>query len=290
MLEPGSKKFKAISSKVKKWAAGKADADYEFFYRPAKERLARFADDGQLEGASEIMKFVTLHSDIGVCSWWNFHKFLDLHLNKGDSENKWKLLLEAMQLRVLENALGYTKPQNTAPANDGRIAMAICDAIILQDPLGANIINGYRQQEERRPMLNPQSAIQYAFALYCHQQKETIDYSKLFKKPLVSAYADLLENIDAGDAQFTQALESACEFHLERSKSSLDYEFSREEDMIIPSELLATIMVRKATGGQISEVPHPLIKPFLEFLKLQRDLGTSDWYKRVRERIEKEFF
>jgi hypothetical protein len=130
----------------------------------------------------------------------------------------------------------------------------------------------------------------YAFDVYYkYIEKKKFDAAGLFKTPLVSAYVDLLQNIEADDSSFLDSLNKACEFHLDRSKNSMDYEFSIESDMIIPSELLAALQVRKSLGHSIDGIEHPLVKQFLPLFELKAEDHLSDLYKSVRKQIEKEY-
>jgi hypothetical protein len=282
-----SKKFKTIQTKVKKWASGKADDDYEVFYLPQKENLENYLA-GKLTESDPIKRLVSINLSLSAYSSWHYDKFLDLFLNQKD-EKAWTYWFEAAASRILTYSLGYTKPQNTAPTNDSEIACAISDAIFLKWlPYAKHITHGFAGYA--KSIVNPQSVIQYTFELYHNYiGKEKFDTAGLFKKPLVSAYVDLLQNIEAEEPSFIDSLNKAAEFHLERSKSSLDYEFSVESDMIVPSELLATLQVRKDLGHTIAGVEHPLVKQFLPLFDLKAEDHLSDLFKSVRKQIEKEY-
>jgi hypothetical protein len=139
-----SKKFNSIAGKVKKWAKGKADNDFQLFYIPAQKRLEDYLEDN-LEASNEIMKLVKLNRALETVSWWNYHKFLDLQLNSGTAhvEKFNSYLFEAVRFRILVNALGFTKPENIGPVHEGPFACSICDAILLDDKLTDNLIVGF---------------------------------------------------------------------------------------------------------------------------------------------------
>jgi hypothetical protein len=282
-----SKKFKTIQTKIKKWASGKADNDYEVFYVPDKETLENYLA-GKITETDPVKRLVKIHLSLEAYGRWHYDKFLDLLLNQKD-ENAWAHWFEAAASRILTYSLGYTKPQNTAPTNDGEIACAISDAIFLKwEPYAKRITDGLAGYP--KSIVNPQSVIQYVFGLYFkYIEKKKFDTAGLFKKPLVSAYADLLQNIEADEASFNDALNKAAEFHLDRSKNSLDFEFSIESDMIIPSELLATLQVRKSLGLSFAGVEHPLVKQYLPLFELNAEDHLSDLFKAVRKQIEKEY-
>jgi len=282
-----SKKFKTIQTKIKKWAAGKPENDYEVFYLPEKENLENYLA-GKLTETDPVKRLVSIHYSIEIYGRWHFDKFLDLFLNKQDA-NAWAHWFEAAASRILTYSLGYTKPKNTAPTNDSEIACGISDAVFLKwQPYAKRITNGVA--EHLQSPINPQSVIQYTFELYFNYvEKKKFDTGALFKEPLVSAYVNLLQNIEAAEASFTDALNKACEFHLDRSKNSMDYEFSVESDMMIPSELLATVQVRKSLGHSIVGIEHPLVKQYLPLFELNAEDHLSDLIKSVRKQIEKEY-
>ena len=283
------KKYKSVVDKIRKWAAGKADRDLEVFLLPAKKRLEEYLED-RMEVTNEIMKIVYINNDLNVNSWWNYHKYLDLQFNGSNEEDAFPYLLEAMEFRILRNVFGYTKPQNIGSVNEGQLACCICDAIFLSDPLLDKLIIGYQENMGKKPpQLNPQSVIQYAHALYFHLQNKAWDPGKFYKKPLIKQYSDLLKNINADVEIFTEVLNVACDFHLERSKNSPSFEFNLEEDMVIPSELLATLKLRKDSGVQLPATLHPLLLPYRELIFNTFKVNTSLFYKTVRKKIEHEF-
>jgi hypothetical protein len=170
------------------------------------------------------------------------------------------------------------------------LACSICDAILLSDKLMHNLIKGYSENfiNGKPPQINPASVIQYANALYYCQSNETIDLHKIFGQPLVKQYANLLENITSQINSFEVALNEACEFHLERSKDNMCYEFNTEENMLIPSELFASLKLRKNKGLELPVLKHPLI---IDYDKLFDNVNVqnSEMYKKVREKIIKEY-
>lgn len=282
-----SKKFKTIRNKVKKWASGKPENDYEVFYIPEKNNLENYLA-GKLPETDPIKRLVSIYMSLVTYSNWHYDKFLDLFLNQSDG-NAWAHWYEAAASRILAYSVGYTKPQNTSPTNDSEIACATCDALTLKWPTYAKrITKGFAGNP--KSIINPQSVIQYALELYFkYNENKTFEASTIFKKPLVSVYVDLLQNITADEVPFLDAMNKACEFHLDRSKSSLDYEFSVESDMIIPSELLATLHIRKNLGHSISNIDHPLLKPCLPIFELDVEDHLSDLFKSVRKKIEEEY-
>lgn len=107
---------------------------------------------------------------------------------------------------------------------------------------------------------------------------------------MLTLYSDLFYNIESPNDLFAKYFEKACEFHLERSKNSMLYEFSWEEDMIIPSELLATLLIRKKLGLTNENVCHPIIMPFLSFLKLEKNSILIDSFEyNLIQKIKKDF-
>jgi hypothetical protein len=282
-----SKKFKTIQTKIKKWASGKPENDYEVIYMPEKENLENYLS-GNLTETDPIKRLVSIHYSLEIYGRWHYDKFLDLFLNQSDG-NAWGHWFEAASSRMLTYSLGYTKPKNTAPTNDSEIACAICDGIFLKwQPYASRITDGFAAHV--KSMINPQSVIQYSFELYNNYiEKNKYDVAGIFKKPLVSVYVDLLQNIEANESSFMDSLNKAAEFHLDRSKNSMDYEFSMESDMIIPSELLATLQVRKSLGHSIAAIEHPLVKQYVALFELNAEDHLSDLYKSVRKQIEKEY-
>jgi hypothetical protein len=283
-----SKKFRTIQTKLKKWVAGKPENDYEVIYMPEKENLENYLS-GKLTETDPIKRLVSIHYSVEIYGRWHYDKFLDLFLNQNDS-NAWAHWFEAAASRMLTYSLGYTKPKNTAPTNDSEIACALSDAIFLKwHPYAKRIVNGF--EDHTKSMINPQSVIQYAFELYYNYiEKKKLDAAGLFKVPLVSAYVDLLQNIEADGSSFIDSLNKAAEFHLDRCKNSMDYEFSVESDMIVPSELLATLQVRKELGHSIDGIEHPLVKQYLPLFELKAEDHLSDLFKSVRKQIEKDYF
>lgn len=275
-----SKKLMSLSKKLKKWAAGKPEQDYEIFFLPAKESLESYVND--IESKPNLSQALDIHASLGAYAAWNFDKFLDLHLNKDKEDEKWFFLTEAMNFRILEFSLGYANPANTAPFNDAHIGLSICDSIVLDNGLGRRLIDGY-SNHDNRPNLNPQSIIQFSYLLFSAYKKTQISTTQLFKAPLIKLYSALLQNIEADFVNFNSRFEEACEYHIERSNNSIEYEFSFESDMLVPSELLAVLKFRKHLGYDIA-IEHALVTPFLDFLSFYHN-PPSDFYNKVRDKL-----
>ncbi|WP_127172107.1 hypothetical protein [Xanthomonas euvesicatoria] len=81
--------------------------------------------------------------------------------------------------------------------------------------------------------------------------------------PLIPAYQQLLDCWRASDrAEFQQAMQTAAEFHISRSKHGTDknkYEFESDLDRVFPAELLAVQALRRRDGLPEFETGHALI-------------------------------
>jgi hypothetical protein len=240
------------------------------------------------------MRIVRLNDALDVSSWWNYHKFLDFYLNHKKDETlatKGNYLIEAIKYSILKYALSYTKPQNIGPINEGKLACAICDAILLSDKLIGNLIKGYSANfiTGKPKQINPNSVIQYANALYYSQENVTTNLQEIFRQPLVKEYANLLDNITSHQVNsFELALNEACEFHLVRSKDNMLYEFNTEDNILIPSELFATLKLRNDKGLELPVLKHPLIIDY-DNLFANVNVQTSEMYRKVREKIIREY-
>lgn len=288
-----SKKYNLVSKKIAKWVKGKSHYDFESSFVPARNILEEYLqNDWNLEGASAINKIVKIHSAIGYYGYWNYCNFLELYSEKSNINEIWKWWIEGAKCRILQYSLGYAFPQNIAPIDDGKIALSICDSIIFDDDLGKNIIEGYFvSKNKKRPLRNPQSVIQYSYNIYNkYCGINHFDFSKISPKKMLDTYWNLFTNIESSNNLFKISFEHACDFHLERSKNSMLYEFSWEEDMLIPSELLATLYIRQKMGLSYDNIHHPLINPFFSFFKKDSEkISINPFIEDVKQKIKKEF-
>jgi len=283
-------KFKSLSAKIGKWALGKADKDYEDFFLPAMKRLQNYLED-KIEAPNDLMKIIYVHNDLNILAWWNYHKFLDLRLNNSWKEENWRFFFDAMQYRILKHSLGYSKPQNIGPVNEGQLACCICDAIFLSDPLVSNLIKGYSENHGRKPpQVNPKSIIQYAFYLYNFLNNYTINLDPIFKSSLEPEFENLYNCMFLDVNHFEQAIFNASEFHLNRSKGNAIYEFNIEEDMMIPSELLATLKIRNSLGLEMPLDYHPLLQPFAEVVLDYSKFNSSEFIDKIKNKIQSDYF
>ncbi len=289
-LTKESKKYESISKRIKKWVKNKPSSDYDNTFIPAKNTLEEYLkEDWNSNNLNLINRIVKIHSAIGAYGYWYYCCFLENLFISENVEKIWEYWRKGAEFRILQYSLGYKFPQNISPIDDGKIALSICDSIIFNNDLGRYIIDGYIcSKKEIQPQRNPHSVIQYACSIYnryYNNNKNNISTEKM-----LTLYSDLFYNIESPNDLFAKYFEKACEFHLERSKNSMLYEFSWEEDMIIPSELLATLLIRKKLGLTNENVCHPIIMPFLSFLKLEKNSILIDSFEyNLIQKIKKDF-
>ncbi|MDR0266558.1 hypothetical protein [Paenibacillus sp.] len=79
------------------------------------------------------------------------------------------------------------------------------------------------------------------------------------------------------------SVNQACEFHLSRTK--MYQEFDTEDKMLLPSEILAPLLLRKRMGLDVGNIEHPLIKDLFPVIEDLIEVDTDPVFLKVVESI-----
>ena len=105
-----------------------------------------------------------------------------------------------------------------------------------------------------------------------------------FPKPLNDIYSNLLNDLkDETKKDINDSLNEACEFHLSRTK--LDQEFDDENYMLLPSEILAPLLLRKRMRIEVENIEHPLIKDLFPVIEGLIEVDTDPVFLKVIQYI-----
>ncbi len=258
---PASPAHHEVAGRVRRWVAGKPEAETDIVRAPARALLVQVAmGDLQPGGAHDLPARIAVHGALEQCASWHFDSALSQVLVRhGDP---WPDLAEAMALRVLAHALAYTRPEALAPHDDAVIGLALCEDLVLGLGHGERILDGYRAHDAR-PQQHPDGVVQVAHELHAAATRRVEPDEALFAEPLAPAYAALVRSLRGSTTDFAAALDDACELHLERSSGIAGRWFAAQTDALVPSELLAAISVRGRLGLKVPSVVHPLLAPYL---------------------------
>ncbi|WP_157804291.1 hypothetical protein [Lysinibacillus xylanilyticus] len=93
-------------------------------------------------------------------------------------------------------------------------------------------------------------------------------------------YSNLLNELaDDTKKDINASVNQACEFLLSRTK--MYQEFDREDKMLLPSEILAPLLLRKRTGLDVENIEHPLIKDLFLVIEDLIDVDTDPVFLKV---------
>ncbi|MFJ7839551.1 hypothetical protein ACIQXG_08740 [Lysinibacillus sphaericus] len=154
------------------------------------------------------------------------------------------------------------------------VCLSACNLLILQETEKAYKLLQYSSLEKIDFNVEPpESVCQFVNKMFStfYNDKE-IPYE--CPTSLNDIYSNLLHGLtDETKEDINDAVNQACEFHLSRTK--MYQEFDREDKMLLPSEILAPLVLRKRMGLEVENIEHPLIKDLYpvmdELIKVDTD-------------------
>ncbi len=85
--------------------------------------------------------------------------------------------------------------------------------------------------------------------------------------------------MDETKKDINASVNQACEFYLSRTK--MYQEFDREDKMLLPSEILAPLVLRKRMGLEVENIEHPLIKDLYPVMEGLVEVDTDPLFLKV---------
>jgi hypothetical protein len=132
-----------------------------------------------------------------------------------------------------------------------------------------------------------------AFLIYLLSSAFEIETSFTPAKPLISVYQTLLDGWrTAEEGRFKLAMQSAAEFHIQRSRDDTNknkYEFTRVFDQIFPAELLVIQALRRRDGLPAFETGHALIDTPWSVIKELPEVEPHPLAVAVEARLKKDY-
>ena len=260
--------YKKIQSKVKKWSKGVAEKERSYMYEESYRIIEMF-----LAGSKDKKDYITLGTTCNVLSTWYCADFLERYMN---NKNDYCYSLKQSMLWGTIDSLLYAagKQGDIQPIWFVDVCLSACNLLILQETEKAHRLLQYSSPEKIDFNVEPpESVCQFVNKMFStfYNDKE-IPYE--YPTQLNDIYSNLLNDLtDETKEDINDSVNQACEFHLSRTK--MYQEFDREDKMLLPSEILAPLVLRKRMGLEVENIEHPFIKDLYpvmdELIKVDTD-------------------
>lgn len=266
--------YKKIQNKVKKWSKGFADKEQTYMYEESYTIIENF-----LKSPKGKNDFISLGIACNTLSTWYCADFLERYLNnKGEYSYSLK---QSMLWGTIDHLLYATnKMGDIKPIWFVDVCLSACNLLILQEVDKAHKLLQYSSPEKIDFNVEPpESVCQFINKMFSifYKDKE-IPYE--FPKPLNDIYSNLLNDLkDETKKDINDSLNQACEFHLSRTK--MYQEFDREDKMLLPSEILTPLLLRKRMGINVENIEHPLIKDLFPVIEGLLEVDTDPIFLKV---------
>lgn len=265
---------KKIQSKVKKWSKGFADKERPYMYEESYMIIEKF-----LEGSKEKNDFISLGIACNTLSTWYCADFLERYLNN-KAEYSYSLK-QTMLWGTIDHLLyASEKMGDIKPIWFVDVCLSACNLLILQEVDKAHKLLQYTSPEKIDFNVEPpESVCQFVNKMFSIFYKDK-EISYEFPKPLNDIYTNLLNDLrDETNKDINASVNQACEFHLSRTK--MYQEFDREDKMLLPSEILASLLLRKRRGLDVKNIEHPLIKDLFPVIEGLIEVDTDPVFLKV---------
>ena len=245
--------YKKIQNKVKRWSKGFADKERPYMYEESYTIIEKF-----LKSPKEKKDFISLGIASNTLSTWYCADFLERYLNnKGEYSYSLK---QSMLWGTIDHLLyASEKMGDIKPIWFVDVCLSACNLLILQEIDKAHKLLQYTSPKKIDFNVEPpESVCQFVNKMFSIFYKDK-EIPHEFPKPLNDIYSNLLNDLtDETKKDINASVNQACEFHLSRTK--MYQEFDREDKMLLPSEILAPLLLRKGMGLDVENIEHPLIK------------------------------
>lgn len=269
---------KKIQNKVKRWSKGFADKERPYMYEESYTIIEKF-----LKSSKEKNDFISLGIACNTLSTWYCADFLERYLNnKGDYSYSLKQSMLWGTIDPLLYAAG--KQGDIKPIWFVDVCLSACNLLILQEVDKARKLLEYTSPENIDFNVEPpESACQFVNKMFSIFYKDK-EISFEFPKPLNDIYSNLLNDLaDETKKDINVSVNQACEFHLSQTK--MYQEFDTEVKMLLPSEIVAPLLLRKRMGMDVESIEHPLIKDLFPVIEGLIEVDTDPVFLKVVEYI-----
>ncbi|WP_456959409.1 hypothetical protein [Lysinibacillus sp. TE18511] len=270
--------YKKIQSKVKRWSKGFVEKERSFMYEESYTIIEKF-----LKSPKEKNDFISLGIACNTLSTWYCADFLERYFNnKGEYSYSLK---QSMLWGTIDHLLyASEKMGDIKPIWFVDVCLSACNLLILQEVDKAHKLLQYTSPEKIDFTVEPpESVCQFVNKMFSIFYKDK-EIPHEFPKPLNDIYSNLLNDLtDETKKDINASVNQACEFHLSRTK--MYQEFDREDKMLLPSEILAPLLLRKRMGLDVENIEHPLIKDLFPVIKGLIEVDTDPVFLKVIEYI-----
>ncbi|KKO54135.1 hypothetical protein [Paenibacillus sp. DMB20] len=269
---------KKIQNKVKRWSKGFAYKERPYMYEESYTVIEKF-----LKSPKEKNDFISLGIACNTLSTWYCADFLERYLNK---KGEYSYSLKQSMLWGTIDHLLYAsgKMGDIKPIWYVDVCLSACNLLILQEVDKAHQLLEYASPEHIDFNVEPaESVCQFVNRMFSVFYKDK-EISHEFPKPLNDIFTNLINDLmDETKKDIHASVNQACEFHLSRTK--MYQEFDREDKMLLPSEILAPLLLRKRMGLEVETMEHPLIKDLFPVVEGLIEVDTDPVYLKIVEYI-----